>query len=137
MSEFLVRPEGLGELIGALKLLEDGLAVELREGLREGGLIVQEQARRDFIRNQGYGGSRRSRTRVESARKSAEKFRTYVRSNSLVSVEQTLRKTTGAHPEWGALQMTKGLIPARDETLDRVAERIEFGVGTLIKKHGF
>lgn len=137
MADFLVRPEGLGELIAALRLVDAGMAGELREGLRAGGQIVQEQARRDFILKQGYGARRRSRSAVDSARYSAERFRTYVRSNTLVQVEQSLRKTNGLHPEWGSLQMTKGLIPARDEKLDEVAARIEFGVGGLLRKHGF
>jgi hypothetical protein len=88
---------------------------------------VQEQARRDFIR--AVDG--------RNVRRTAEGFRTFVRAGAIVHLEQSLRKTTGLHPEWGALQMTKGLLPAREEKLDEVADRVELFVGALLHKHGF
>lgn len=99
----------------------------MREGLRAGGQIVQEEARRKFVRSVISPNTRRT----------AEGFRTYVRAGSTVTVEQSLRKTTGLHPEWGALQMQNALLPAREETLDRVGEKIEDGVGGLLRTHGF
>jgi len=89
---------------------------------------VQEAARKRFI----------SRVAGKGTRRTAEGFRTYVRGQgSTVQVEQSLRKTTGLRPDWGALQMTEALLPARDEKLDEVADRIEDGVGGLLRKHGF
>jgi hypothetical protein len=69
--------------------------------------------------------------------RSAAGYRTRVRQTGIV-VQQSLRKTTGQHPEWGALQMRTALIPAlmsnEDETvrkleraLDRVAAGFERG----------
>jgi hypothetical protein len=42
--------------------------------------------------------------------RSASGYRTSVRQRGIV-VRQSLRKTTGLHPEWGAYQMRHGLIP--------------------------
>jgi hypothetical protein len=96
-------------------------------GLRDGGDIIRLDAGKKFRRN--VSGSGVGRT--------ADGFRTYVRAGGIVSVEQSLGKTTGLRPDWGALQMTQGLLPAREEKLDEVAERIEDGVGGLLHKHGF
>lgn len=67
--------------------------------------------------------------------KSAAGFKVRVRQRG-ISVEQSLLKTTGRQPKWGALQMRKALIPARTNTrtaterefeaaLDRVADHFE------------
>lgn len=56
--------------------------------------------------------------------RSAAGYRTRVRQRG-VSVEQSLRKTTRQHPEYGALQMRKALVPALTENEDRVTEAFE------------
>jgi len=67
--------------------------------------------------------------------RSAGRIRTIVRRRG-VSVEQTLRRTTGLRPDFGALQMRTALLPALDanageldrklsEALDRVADHFE------------
>lgn len=72
----------------------------------------------------------------KSAR-SAAGMRTVVRVRG-VAVEQSRRKTTGHHPEWGAWQMRHALTPAldrnEDETvlafsraIDRVCDHFERG----------
>jgi hypothetical protein len=68
---------------------------------------------------------------------SAAGFRTYVRAGARVSVEQSKRKTTGAHPEYGALQMREGLIPARESKLAEVELLVEGRVGGLLHRNGF
>lgn len=68
---------------------------------------------------------------------SARGFRTYVRAGAHVDVEQSNRKTTGEHPEYGALQMSKALVPARDEKIDEVGLLVEGRVGGLLSRHGF
>jgi hypothetical protein len=111
--------------MAALKEVNADLSKEVREGLRFAGQIVQEEGRRLFA------------NKHVQALATAEGFRTYVRAGALVQVEQSLRKTTGTRPDWGALQMTEGLLPAVDSKLDDVAERIEDSVGGLLRKHGF
>jgi hypothetical protein len=57
--------------------------------------------------------------------KTARGYRVYVRQRG-IGVEQSLRKTTGAHPEFGSLQMRRALLPAVDDAepfLDRGMER--------------
>jgi hypothetical protein len=65
--------------------------------------------------------------------RSAAGYRVVVRQRG-VAVEQKLRRTTGKHPEFGALQMRRALVPALDanegqtaraveEALDRIAAR--------------
>lgn len=56
---------------------------------------------------------------------SAMGLRTVVRQRG-VSVEQSLRKTTGQHPEWGKWQMRHALLPALDAeeaNVDRALEQ--------------
>src|SRR4051812_8576576 len=59
-----------------------------------------------------------------------------------VAVEQSLRKTTGLHPEWGAWQMRHALVPAledneektnqlMEQSLDMVAARFNTGGGPV------
>ena len=42
-----------------------------------------------------------------------------------VFVEQSLRKTTGHHPEYGALQMRQALIPALVSKSDEVEREMK------------
>jgi hypothetical protein len=115
-----IRVEGLTELIQALHVVDRGLEKEVREGLREGGQKVQGRATARFMR---YGV------------KTARGFKTIVRQRG-VSVEQSLRKTTGLRPEWGKVQMVKGLLPALDDEAEVVAELVEKRVGGLLRRHG-
>ena len=60
--------------------------------------------------------------------RSAAGYRTRVRQRGVI-VEQSLRKTTGKHPEYGALQMKRALLPAQaqqePETIRRIEEAID------------
>lgn len=56
--------------------------------------------------------------------RSAAGYRVYVRQRG-VGVEQSLRKTTGKHPEFGAKQMEQALIPARNAVEPRIARDFE------------
>lgn len=82
----------------------------VRGTYREVGNIVKvEGARRVLVEGQ------------KNDERTAAGFRTYVRARG-VSVEQSLRKTTGKHPEYGAWQMRHGLVPALEAKAD-VVER--------------
>lgn len=112
---------GLRQAITAFDRAETHTKREIRSTLREVGDIVKVEARSMFSRYgtaaagaTSYGGSRASHADTAAG------FRTVVRRRG-VSVEQSLRKTTGRHPEYGGLQMRHGLVPA----LDREAGRIE------------
>jgi hypothetical protein len=114
--------EGLTELRHAVAESDDKLPAAVKRGLRAGGRIVQDEAQRLFN---------------EIDENSAAGFRTRVRGTGRVMVEQSKRKTTGAHPDYGALQMRHALIPARDEKLDDVAEKVEREVIGLLRDRGF
>lgn len=82
---------------------------EVRATLREAGDVVKEdwQARMRSIDERSAAG-----------------LRTVVRVRG-VSVEQSLRKTTGKHPEYGALQMRRGIhaVDAKRDQAERAMER--------------
>ena len=57
--------------------------------------------------------------------RSASRLGISIRRAGTVSVEQRLRRTTGARPDFGVLQMQSALIPALDENTDRVEREFE------------
>lgn len=91
-----LRVEGYRELLRAFQVADREQRLALRRTLREVGAIVQRDAVRRFS--------------PINAR-SAAGYKVRVRQRG-VAVEQSLRKTTGVHPEWGAYQMRHALLPA-------------------------
>ena len=87
---------GFNELIKASREVPKAMGVEVRGAFGEVGEIVRADATPRF---------------AKYSVRSAAGFRVVVRQRG-VSVEQSLRKTTGLHPEWGKLQMRKALLPA-------------------------
>lgn len=81
----------------------------VRGTFRNVGEIVRRSAERKFARY--------------SAR-SAAGYRTVVRVRG-VAVEQSLRKTTGKRPDWGAVQMKDALLPALEQNERRVEKAFE------------
>lgn len=115
-----LRVKGYREFMRAAAKAPKDTRKELRAAFREVGETVRADAaqRLDAV-----------------SPKSAAGFRTRVRQRG-VAVEQSLRKTTGKRPDWGATQMRDALVPAledkEDETeqafedaMDRVADRFE------------
>jgi hypothetical protein len=95
---------------------------EVRNELRQVAETVRDDGERKFSRY---------------SQRSADGYRVVVRRRG-ISVEQSLRKTTGNNPDWGKLQMREALIPALDDNteklvrdleraIDRIANRIERG----------
>jgi hypothetical protein len=56
--------------------------------------------------------------------RSSSGYKTRVRQRG-VAVEQSLRRTTGRHPEFGALQMRRALVPALDANEERTVREME------------
>jgi hypothetical protein len=132
---FGVRYEGLRELAQALRIVNTELYAALLAGLNKAGRIVQSQASSDFSE---WGGGR------PGVGKAVAGFRTLVRPNSstmaIVSVGQTLRRSSELglrRSNWGSLQMTEGLIPARDSKLPEVVTAIDGSVTELLRSRGF
>jgi hypothetical protein len=63
-------------------------------------------------------------------RRSAAGYKTRVRQRG-VAVEQSLRKTTGAHPEWGSYQMRNALLPALEDTQPETERRMELALDAV------
>ena len=57
--------------------------------------------------------------------RSASRLGVSVRRVGTVAVEQRLRRTTGAHPQFGALQMREALSPALEENADGIEREFE------------
>lgn len=109
MATETLRVKGLRELMRATARAESGVRREVRASLREVGNVVRDEAERTF---------------AEVDARSARGYRTRVRQRG-VSVEQSLRKTTGLRPDYGALQMRRALIPALAANEDEIEDRME------------
>jgi hypothetical protein len=54
-----------------------------------------------------------------------------------VFITQNKRKVTGKRPDFGALEMTHGLIPAVEGKSDELVPRLEIALDALGASHGF
>jgi hypothetical protein len=120
-----IEVHGLRELMRGLNQVDEEIVRDMKDEMMNAGELVRKDAAQRFS---------------EFDRFSAQGFKTRVRPYSLqstITIEQNLRKTTGKHPEWGALQMTKALIPARVAQTDVVVQRLEKVVDRVLKTHGF
>lgn len=132
---FGVRYEGLRELAQALRIVNVELYGALVAGLGRAGDIVRADADTRFTT---WGGDR------DGIQRAAEGFRALVRPNTstmaIVSVGQTLRRSSDMprrRSNFGSLQMTKGLLPARDAKLPEVVTAIDTEVASLLHSRGF
>lgn len=100
---------GYRELLKALQRADADTRKLVRQAFRDAGEIVRRDAA--------------ERLSKYSAR-SAQGLKVRVRQRG-VAVEQSLRKTTGKRPDYGALQMRKALLPAREEQHDKVERFVE------------
>jgi hypothetical protein len=117
---------GYQQLMQALAKADKATRKTVRDELRQAAEHVRVEA-----------GLRFATTDAKSARS----YRTRVRQRG-VAVEQSIRRTTGRHPEFGALQMRRALVPAltaneertireMEQALDRVCDRFNAG-GTFV-----
>ena len=115
-----IRVKGFREFLKACQHAPKDTKRFVREAFRQ----VGEQVRSDAA----------DRFKTIDAR-SAAGYKTRVRQRG-VAVEQSIRKTTGLHPEYGSLQMRRALIPALQsnaeaterataEAMEKVADHFE------------
>jgi hypothetical protein len=107
---------GLSELLRASRDAGGATQTEVRAALAKSGEIVQADA---VPRMAKY------------STKSAAGFKVRVRQRG-VSVEQSLLKTTGLRPDWGALQMRKALLPAVERKFPQVEAEFEKALDEII-----
>lgn len=104
-----VRVKGFREFLKACQHAPKDTKRFVREAFRQVGEQVRSDAADRF-------------TTIDA--KSAAGYRTRVRQRG-VAVEQSLRKTTGLHPEYGSLQMRQALIPALQSHTDETERLME------------
>jgi hypothetical protein len=107
-----LRLKGYREFLRAASRASKESQSEVRGTFRKVGDIVREEATFRFQRFDA---------------RSAAGYRTRVRQRG-VAVEQSLRRTTGTRPDFGALQMRKALVPALDSKRDKVEREMEHAI---------
>lgn len=111
-----VQVKGLSGLIKAADAAGKETKKLVRDRLREAAEPVLQDARSKLARYD---------------ERSASRLGVSVRRVGTVAVEQRLRRTTGAHPQFGALQMTEALMPALDENADQIERRLEHALDAV------
>jgi hypothetical protein len=96
--------------------------------------VADKQAKkevRDVLRGVGEVVRRDATARFSAVSvKSATGYRTAVRTRG-VSVEQSLRKTTGRNPGWGKRQMRQALLPSLWSNSERLEREMEHAVDLI------
>lgn len=104
-----LKVDGYRQLMQALARSDKKSRKAVRDELRRAGEHVRVDA-----------GGRFASTDARSA----TGYKTRVRQRG-VAVEQSLRRTTGEHPEFGALQMRRALVPALEDNEERTVRELE------------
>lgn len=116
-----VRVTGLRQLQKALRDYDKEAAKELRAALRGAGESVRARAQELF---------------APVNAESAQGFKVRVRLRG-VAVEQSKPRTTGQHPEYGALQMKRALLPALGSERDALMEKVDAALDHARARTGF
>lgn len=109
-------------MLSALKKYDSGLKKQVEARLLEAANRVAADARGRFS---------------DVDNRSAAGFRPRLRGFSRVVVEQRLRRKTGDRPDYGALQMTKALLPAMAENQEKVIEDLDRMLDELARRSDF
>jgi hypothetical protein len=112
----VLRAKGLKELILACDKAGKETKSVVRAALRSTGIQVKADASSRFAKYD---------------EKTAFGFRVIVRRRG-VNVEQTLRKTTGLRPDFGALQMRRGLLPALRDNEAELERQVEIALDRIV-----
>lgn len=114
-----VRVKGLRSLLRATDAAGKETKRLVRDELRKTAEPVRDEARRLF-------------SPIDAG--SAASYGISVRKVGTVSVEQRKRRTTGQHPEFGALQMREALLPALASKGDEVVAELDAALERLARK---
>lgn len=103
------------------------LAVSGYQDLLRGLKTADRETRlsvRATLRHAGDATRAAAATRLAAVdSRSATGYKVRVRQRG-VAVEQSLKKTTGQHPEWGAYQMRHALLPAAADNAEETDRRM-------------
>ena len=117
---------GYKEFMKATQYAGRDVKREVRQAFRKVGAEVREDAERNFSRYGSSSSARRTHTM------SAAGYRVSVRQRG-VEVESARRKTTGRHPEYGVVQMRRGLIPAKESNEPMARARMERAMDEVVQ----
>jgi hypothetical protein len=112
MAQETVAVRGYRELVKASYVADRALRKQMRDTFRAVGEPVRSEAAIRFAP-------------VDA--RSAAGYRVRVRQTGVI-VEQSLRRTTGKHPEYGKLQMRRALLPSLAHQEPATMRRLEQAV---------
>ena len=112
-----IEVKGWKELVKASRELPANSRRELRKAFRESGELVRSDAAARF-------------SPIDA--RSAAGYKVRVRQSG-VAVQQSLRKTTGKRPDYGALQMRRALLPALDANEAETMQKLEAALDDVIR----
>jgi len=116
-----IRVKGYRETARALDRVNKGAKLALYSGLRQAAEPIAQDAR---SRLGGYTGLKTTTIRPRVGLRG-------------VYITQGARKKTGLRPDFGALQMRVGLLPAVYSREDDIVEKVEEAFILLSKSQGF
>lgn len=118
---FTLKVKGYREVTRALNKVDKGTRKAMLDGLKEAAKPVAEDARSKLA---GYAGINTGSIQPRAV------------ANG-VYITQKQGKKTGARPDFGALQMRRGLLPAAYDGQDEFRSRVEDSLDHLIGRAGF
>lgn len=121
MGAETLRVKGYRETARALDRVNKGAKVALYTGLKDAAQGIAEDAKG---RLSGYPGIKTTTIRPRAAMRG-------------VYITQGARKKTGLRPDFGALQMRVGLLPAAYSGQDEMVTKVEEAFFLLTKAEGF
>jgi hypothetical protein len=121
--------DGLGPLLRDIGKVSKVIAAELRNELRQvaAPVAIDVKFRESDIQTKGTSTA----AAVARAKKQAAGIKVIVRQRG-VSVEQTLRRTTGLRRDFGEVQMRDALLPALDDNIGTIERRTEEFLDSLL-----
>lgn len=117
-GEFTIRVEGLTQVTRALNAVGDGAGRAALAGIRAASEPIAADANRRLSRYAQVGPIK---TRA---------------SVSGVFIRQSKRKVTGLRPDFGALQMQRGLVPAAQAGTPGIVAGVDTALELLIAEEG-
>lgn len=117
---FRVHVRGYKEALRALNQVDKGTRKAMLTGLKRAAEPVTQDAR---SRLRGYPGLSTGSIVPRATSKG-------------VYITQKHGKTTGTRPDFGALQMRVGLLPAAADGFDEFVDRVDDALGDLIRGEG-
>src|SRR4051812_1569705 len=118
-DEFVVHVRGMRETVRAFRAVDAGLAKEVKQALAKAAEPVAQGARDRLSRYRGISLGTISPRATQSS----------------VFVTQRAKKRTGKRGDFGALQMTHGLMPALEDHFGDTVREVENALDAIIDRN--